>query len=355
MSSSDLYETLQIPKTASNAEIKKAYKKMAIKHHPDKGGNEEDFKKISEAYSILSDEKKRKQYDTFGTYDETNMQMPDMSDLFANIFGSAGGGHPFSNMFFGGNMKAGGGNVVKKTPEKQITLQCTLEEVFNGATISYRLNRKIWKKGQKCSHCNGKGNQVKMMQIGPGMISQNVIQCAPCKGMGESFDERFASIETEIVKIPIPKGIPNGNRLALRNQGDKCGDWATGDVIVVVQHKPHSIYKIYNKVPLHLEREIKISFGDFMNGFLKEMKHLDGRIYTLIHRGPMMRFLDKAPYKIIEKMGFHYRNNIGDLILKFNVDLEDESVSSNDSIEKSLKNKNTQTIIDLQKSSFFEC
>ena len=84
----NLYDVLGVPKDVSETDLKKAYKKLAIKHHPDKGGNEETFKKISEAYSILSDSDKRKKYDMFGTYDENAMQMPDMNDIFQNIFGS---------------------------------------------------------------------------------------------------------------------------------------------------------------------------------------------------------------------------------------------------------------------------
>ena len=98
--SQDLYSVLGLGKEATSAEIKKAYKKLAMKHHPDKGGDEEMFKKISHAYSILSDETKKKQYDTFGTVDEQEgMNMQNFHDIFESMFGGSGG---FETMFAGG-------------------------------------------------------------------------------------------------------------------------------------------------------------------------------------------------------------------------------------------------------------
>jgi DnaJ family protein A protein 2 len=324
--SSDLYEVLGVSKTSDANEIKKAYKKLAVKHHPDKGGNEEEFKKISHAYSVLSDEKKRKQYDTFGTFDESQMQMPDMHDLFSNIFGGAfgDGGSPFGDMFFGGfqnGSRAGRHPAEKKTPDKEITLPVSLEEVYKGSVISYRLKRKIWKAGTKCSTCKGQGKQVFMTQIGPGIMTQSIKNCDLCRGMGEKFDDRFATTVQEVVEIPLPKGIPSGNRLALRNQGDKYGTWTTGDVIVVIQHKPHSDYKIYNNQTQHLERSIKISFYEFLKGFKKTLKHLDGKVYHIISTKSLMKKIDKAPFKVVSNLGFNYRHNAGNLILKFEVDL----------------------------------
>jgi DnaJ family protein A protein 2 len=354
--SKDLYNTLNVSKDANATEIKKAYKKLAIKHHPDKGGDEEEFKKISEAYAVLSDEKKRKQYDTFGTYDDSSGAMPDMNDIFSSMFGGAGGGmaSSFGEMFFGG---MGGAqreaNKIKKSPQKEIKLSCSFEEAYNGSEISYRLHRKIWDKGVVCVNCNGKGQQIQMIQLGPGMISQSIRPCERCMGTGETFDERFAKTVTEVVKIPLPKGIPNGNRLALRNQGDKCGDWLPGDVIVAVTYKDHPDYKIYNHIPHHLERNIKIDLYEFLNGFQKDITHLDGKTYTIVSRGIFTRNIDKAPFRVVKKMGFQYRKQHGDLILKFDISIpciiDEEKLIPRSNL---LDTSKSQNIIDLNQCEF---
>ena len=353
--SNNLYDTLNVSKNANPNEIKKAYKKLAVKHHPDKGGNEEEFKKISEAYAVLSDEKKRKQYDTFGTYDDSSGSMPDMNDIFASMFGGGGMASSFGEMFFGG---MGGSHQstaqkIKKSPQKEIKLSCSFEEAYNGSEISYRLHRKIWDKGVVCVNCNGKGQQIQMIQLGPGMISQSIRPCERCLGTGETFDERFAKIVTEVVKIPLPKGIPNGNRLALRNQGDKCGDWLPGDVIVVVTYKNHPDYKIYNNVPHHLERQVKIDLYQFLNGFQKEITHLDGKKYTIVSRGAFTRNIDKAPFKVVKNMGFQYRKQHGDLILKFDISIpltiEEKKLIPHSNLLDLSKSKN---IIDLNQCEF---
>ena len=322
MSNNDLYTTLGVPKNADAAEIKKAYKKLAMKHHPDKGGNEETFKKVSEAYSVLSDETKRKKYDMYGTYDESQMQMPDMNDLFANIFGQGGGKGPsgmFSEMFFG--RPGPQASPVKKTPDKEIVLQCSLEEIYNGATISYRLKRKIWEKGSPCPVCKGSGREVHMIQLAPGMVTQTVRMCASCQGVGETIDDRFAKIVTEVLEIPLPKGIPNGKHLALRKKGDQYADWARGDVIVTVMYKPHPLYSLFNHTLDNLERTIPLTLTEFLFGFVKEIQHLDGKTYTLYSTRCPLAVIDNAPFFAIPKLGLQYHGNNGNLIVKLQVNV----------------------------------
>ena len=115
--SKNFYDVLGIQKDASEGDIRKAYKKLAIKYHPDKGGDEEKFKEISEAYSVLSDSQKRQNYDRFGTVDNNDMNMNDFQDIFSNMFGGFNHG-PFGNIF-GGKPKA--------VKTKEIKLYVTLE------------------------------------------------------------------------------------------------------------------------------------------------------------------------------------------------------------------------------------
>lgn len=312
----DLYEVLGVGKKATAPELKKAYKKLAMKHHPDKGGNEEEFKKVSEAYSILSDDDKRKQYDMFGTYDNSNVDMPDFNDIFSGMFGGgAGGAHPFS-AFFGGNPLQR--NLQKKGKNKNIDLEVSLEEVFSGKTINYRLLKKIWQSGEKCKQCDGKGQKVEMVQMGP-MITQNIQNCPFCSGSGDIYNERFAKVSEQILQIPIPKGIPNGHRLAVRGQGDLYGNLIPGDVIVTVKYKHHKNFTISNFDVTH---NIHLTFEEFLFGFEKTIRYLDGNDITFYSDNVLFPVLKSNPQKIINRKGLSYRNNIGNLILQFHLNFD---------------------------------
>lgn len=315
--SQDLYSVLGIDKSASTIEIKKAYKKLAMKHHPDKGGDEEMFKKISHAYSILSDETKRKQYDTFGTVDEQEgMNMQNFQDIFESMFGGSGG---FETMFGGANPFGGGmfhmssnQQAVKKSPDKSITLHVSLEEVFTGKTIQYRLLTKKYSSGLSCSRCKGTGRIQQCMQIGPGMMTQSISECDLCRGSGKQYEDKYAVRKEEIVDIPIPKGIPTGQRLAIRGKGDEYPGLARGDVIVTVQHKPHSTFKKSVQNPFDILYEHYISLEEYLFGFSNWITFLDGNKYS-IHYGKEQKLEQPMLFRIKGK-GFKYRNQCGDLI-----------------------------------------
>jgi len=315
----DLYSVLGLTKSATSPEIKKAYKKLAMKHHPDKGGDEEMFKKISHAYSILSDENKRKQYDTFGTVDDQEgMNMQNFQDIFENMFGGGGG---FETMF-GGNPFGGGmfhmsssNRPSEKSPDKIITLHVSLEEVYTGKTIKYRLVTKKYTSGTSCKTCEGKGRVQQYMQLGPGMMTQSISPCTVCKGSGKQFEEKYAIHKDEIVDIPIPKGIPSGQRLAIRGKGDEYGGLPRGDVIVTVQHKPHSTFQKSVKNPFDLLYKQTISLEDYLFGFSCCVPFLDGKQYQLTY--DKNQKLDQPFQFRIKGKGFQYRQNSGDLICSF--------------------------------------
>ena len=306
---SNLYEILGIEKDASETDIKKAYRKLAIKHHPDKGGDEETFKKISHAYGILSDSEKRKQYDMFGTYDNSMPQnMPDFNDIFENIFQGGGMGQMFGGMF---------GNPIekkKKGKDKTINLSVTLEEVFLGKTIKYRLLRKKYLNGDKCKECDGNGKQVQMVQLGPGIITQNITSCSVCNGSGIQYNEKFSTVEEEIIDIPIPKGIPNGHRLAIRGKGDEYGSLPPGDIIVTIEHKPHSLFETSKRNPLDIIYRKNITLYELMNGFQFTFQLLDNQDIC-IQSNKGIHLIDKPLCYRIPNMGFSYKNTNGDLLI----------------------------------------
>lgn len=327
----NLYEVLGVEKDVSEADLKKAYKKLAIKHHPDKGGNEETFKKVSEAYSILSDSEKRKKYDMFGTYDENAMQMPDMNDIFQNIFGGG------AASFFGGSQQSQQ-QQQKRGKNKTVTLTVSLEEVYCGKVIPYRLIKKKFINCKKCINCDGKGKIVEMMQMGP-MITQNISQCSRCSGTGTIFNEKDVKIEEKVIDIPIPKGCPNGQKLAVRGEGDIYGNLPPGDVIILINYKPHSNFTINE---LNIIYKIDIDYKEFLFGFQKKIKFLDGKNLVISSNKILYNEINKEPIKIIKKKGLNYRNLFGDFIIKFNI----KSPDNNDlnKIKKALNFQNQKNI-----------
>lgn len=322
--SENLYDILGISKNATQSDIKKAYRKLAIKHHPDKGGDEEMFKKISEAYTILSDPDKKNQYDTFGTYDSSASNMPDFKDIFENIFAN---GNPMNDIFGGmfasnfHNHSSGS----KKGKDKSIELDVSLDEVFLGKTIRYRLLRKIWKKGDICRSCDGKGQTIQMIQLGPGIISQNVALCPVCEGNGYSYNDNFAKTEEEIIDIPIPKGIPSGNRLLIREKGDQYGDLSPGNVIVTIHHKPHPIFKNSKRNPIDIIFPYELNLDEILHGFQCSIPFFQNKNILVTSKG--FTSIDKPLSFRIPRKGFFYKNVQGDLILSLSINIHKKSSS----------------------------
>merc|ERR1719188_1983817 len=174
------YKLLEVDKNSSEADIKKAYRKLAVKHHPDKGGDPEKFKEITRAYEVLSDPKKKQTYDQFG---EEGLEE------------GGGGGDPsdiFSELFGGGGRRGGGGGRKKKTKDVVQPLKVTLEQLYQGATKKMAITRQVIdkKKGvTECRQCDGRGVKVEVVRMGP-MIQQMQSQCSTCGGSGKTFQTK---------------------------------------------------------------------------------------------------------------------------------------------------------------------
>jgi len=201
----DYYQILGVERNSSQDEIKKAYRKLAMKYHPDKNkGNkeaEEKFKSISSAYSVLSDEKQKNIYDQFGEEGLNGagfdpMGGMDPTDFFSQVFrdfGGGGMGDPFGGFGFGGRQQP------THTQDMSHTIRVKLEDVYKGVTKQLEFNKKIicsTCKGigspnksavKKCATCKGSGVETIVRQVGPGMIQQQNITCRSCKGAGESI------------------------------------------------------------------------------------------------------------------------------------------------------------------------
>jgi len=251
-----LYEILGVEKDASESEIKKAYRKLAMKHHPDKGGDPDTFKKMTEAHTILSDSEKRSRYDRGG--------------IEAVDGGGGGGGNPFG--FGGGGRSSGrkkGENVTRPLP-------VTLEDLYNGKTKKLKITRQTIDKEagvKKCAQCNGRGVVIRQVRMGP-MIQQMQSQCPTCED-GYTYSQKR---EQEVLEVNIQKGAPDGHKVVFHNKADEIPDGDAGNVVFVLKEKPHDLYKRHG-ADLYIERTI--SLVEALCGFTMEVPKLDGRTLVI--------------------------------------------------------------------------
>lgn len=262
----DFYETLGVPKDASDDQIKSAYKKLAIKFHPDKNPGdkaaEEKFKEAAEAYDVLRDADKRSQYDRFGHAAFEGPQggggggfggfssQEDIFSRFSDIFGDA----MFGGMF-GGGRRSGG---PQKGQDLQVRVKLTLEEVAQGVTKKIKVRRPEschacdghGGKGRKtCPTCGGMG-QVK--QVSQSLFGQmiNVVSCPKCSGTGSIFEETCRVCEGSglekreaTITVQIPQGVAEGNYLTLRGEGGKGPrKGPAGDIVVLIEEVEHEVF-----------------------------------------------------------------------------------------------------------------
>ncbi len=274
----DYYKTLGVKKDADASEIKKAYRKMAMKHHPDKGGDQEKFKELSEAYAVLGDSQKKQMYDTYG--DEGFHQQFSQEDIFKHFnfedifrefgFGGSMGGNAGGNIF--GNIFGQRGRRRERGSDLETYLEIDLEEAAKGIKKKMEIRHAV-----KCEKCNGQGGTGKETCFtckGRGMV-QRVTNfggmrfvssgaCPNCRGKGFSLKHKCKNCDgtgrdrkTEKITIDIPKGIFNSATLRLEGQGDYAKD-LSGDLYLHIQIKQHELFK-RDKNDLILE--VPISFG----------------------------------------------------------------------------------------------
>ena len=247
----DFYDILGVSKSSSKDEIKKAYRKVAMKYHPDRNPDnkeaEDKFKEAAEAYSVLSDDNKRSQYDQFGHAGVNASSRQGFSggmnveDIFNSVFGGGAGG--FSDIF-GGDIFGGqsGRTRQRKAENLKISISLTLEEIFEGTTKKIKIKR--WEKStssspKKCSNCGGTGEVRHVQRSMLGQIV-NVQVCSSCSGIGYigGRDKKTATI-----KVKIPAGVSEGNYMTMRNEGNyNVGDGPNGDLIVYFEEKEHSLF-----------------------------------------------------------------------------------------------------------------
>ena len=299
MSKRDYYEVLEISKSASVEEIKKAYRKMAIKYHPDKNPGdkeaEEKFKEAAEAYEVLSDDNKKARYDQFGHAGmggaaggggfggfSGGMNMEDIFSQFGDIFG----GH-FNGGFGGGQrqQQARGSNL-------RIRIKLNLEEMINGTQKTVKVKKMKLAAGvtsKTCPTCGGSGVQVKVMNTMFGQM-QTQTTCGTCQGVGKVADKIPSGAnaqglvkEEEEISINIPAGARDGIQLNVRGKGNDAPLGGTpGDLLVVVEEE---VDKAIKREGDNLHQELYISFAEAALGTTKEINVVGGKVKIKIDEG----------------------------------------------------------------------
>eukprot|EP00929_Paragymnodinium_shiwhaense_P090919 TRINITY_DN50998_c0_g1_i2.p1 TRINITY_DN50998_c0_g1~~TRINITY_DN50998_c0_g1_i2.p1 ORF type:complete len:512 (+),score=118.08 TRINITY_DN50998_c0_g1_i2:106-1641(+) len=250
-----LYELLGVAKDATDAEIKKAYRKLALKHHPDKGGDPDTFKDITHAFEVLSDPDKRAKYDKFG---EPGLE--EDADVEGKHFEAFNGG------------KKGGKK--HKTKDVLQPLKVTLDQIYNGDTKKMAITRMVVDQAKGvhvCGDCEGKGVTVQVVRMGPRPTFQTTSVCNTCGGKGKSFAMKR---QRDVLDVPIQKGTPPDHKVTFKEKADEHPDADTGDVIFVVKQLEHPVFK-RKGADLYMHR--KISVVEALCGFEIEITHLDNR------------------------------------------------------------------------------
>jgi molecular chaperone DnaJ len=303
----DYYEVLDVARSASSDEIKKAYRKMAMKYHPDKNpgdaASEASFKEAAEAYEVLSDADKRARYDRFGHQAAGgggNGGGPSMEDIFSqfgDIFGGGGGGG-FEG-FFGGGQR--GGRQVRKGSNLRIKLKMTLEEIANGVEKKIKVKRyvpcgtcdgsgaKDAASVQTCGTCQGSG-QVR--QVVNTMLGQMVstATCPTCEGSGKRITAVCGTchgegreLKEEQISIPIPAGVQDQMQLSMSGKGNAPQRGGVpGDLLIQIEEEPHAVLK---RDGVNIVYDHYISFVDAVLGTTTEVPTLDGKAKIKVDPG----------------------------------------------------------------------
>jgi DnaJ-class molecular chaperone len=258
------YETLGIPQHSSSDEIKKAYKKLVIIHHPDKGGDAEMFKKISHAYEVLSDPERKERYDQFGSDEPQHQQGPDISHIFSQMFQGMGGNG-------------------QRSMERHHTIDLTLEQVFTGVdkTIKVPVVKHCQSCAATCPRCQGRGMMVQEMM---GMIGQMFARpCDFCQGCGvarkgcPACNNKKTTIDTVTLNLHVEKGIHSGTQHRLQGLGEqpRSNRERTGDLIITFNVKPHPKFERRGE---DLRYVMTVTFQESVEGLDISIPHFSGPV-----------------------------------------------------------------------------
>ncbi|MFY7911179.1 MAG: molecular chaperone DnaJ [Emticicia sp.] len=304
----DYYEVLGVAKNASEDDLKKAYRKLAIQYHPDKNPGdkaaEEKFKEIAEAYGVLSDAEKRQRYDQFGHQGVGGAggfgggAGVNMEDIFGSVFGDDS---PFSSFFGGGGGRRSSGPSVRKGSDLRIKLKLDLEEIANGVEKKIKVKRYVScntcsgngsKHGtslKTCATCNGQGQVRKVVNTMLGqMVSTS--PCPTCQGEGKVVTERCdvcfgegRQLNEDLLSIKIPAGVAEGMQLSMTGKGNvPTRGGIAGDLLIVIEEEEHPELK---RDGSNIHFDLRMNFADAALGREVEIPTVGGKVKINIKAG----------------------------------------------------------------------
>ncbi len=334
MSKKDYYEVLGVTKEASASEIKKAYRKLAKEHHPDKGGDENTFKEISEAYEVLSDDDRKAKFDRFGHQED----------------GGGHGGFDFSEMFnqmFNQRRTRVGENM-------SLTVKLSLEEIYTGAKKKYNYARttKCTPCGGHggtdvvdCAHCHGRGIVIHIQNTPMGTF-QHQSPCGHCSGSGNSYTTPCETCNgkgiqsiTETIEIEIPSGVFDGNSFQMRGKGHGIQGGEDGDLYINIHEIPH---KVFTRSGADLKMNLKLDYHQLVLGDKVEIDTIEGgKIRISVPEYSDVGTNLKIPFKGVSQLGKEGR---GDLLITLGVIIPKSLTDEQKEVVIELKDKLTQEI-----------
>lgn len=330
-SADDLYDILGVARDASGSDIRKAYRRAAVKHHPDKGGDEKAFQAISRAHEILSDDENRRIYDQFGLQ---GLEQHEQGET-ARGGGRADMNDPFSmfeSMFGGafGSRDQGGG--APRQRDQTFELNCTLNDAYNGKNYRVQFDRSA-----PCSECTGTGVQVghtrqsasvscnmcggsgHTIRTQRSLFGVQRVQstCEACGGQGYVLDPNFLcgtcsgqglERERHSLEVALPRGVEDGEAIVVSEQGDySIHTGKAADVVFVARVKEHPVFTRHES---HLLLKQKISLAEALGGVRLLLSHLDGR--RLLVKTGAGECLAPGAVRVVEGEGMPRRD--GELI-----------------------------------------
>lgn len=357
----DYYEVLGVSKNATEAEIKKAYRKLALQYHPDKNPDdaqaEEKFKEAAEAYEILSDANKKSRYDQFGHagmnggggFGGGGMNMDDIFSQFGDIFGGG----------FGGGRRSGGGQRTIKGSNLRVKMKLTLEEIAEGVKKKIKVNKLVNAEGvtsKTCTTCNGQGRVTRMAQTFLGNM-QTQTTCPTCQGAGKVIDYKPADADAnglkrqeEVIEIDIPAGVEEGMQLSVTGKGN-AGPFngIPGDLIVVIEEIPHDTLRREGD---NVHYDAYINFADAVLGESIEIPTISGKAKIKVEpgtqSGKMLRLKGKG---LPQLQGY----GTGDLFVHINIWTPSKiSKEEKELLEKLQKSDNFKPKLDGSEKGFFQ-
>jgi len=346
MAKRDYYEILGVGKSATAEEIKKSYRKEALKYHPDRNpGNkeaEEKFKQAAEAYEVLSDPDKRAKYDRFGHngvkggqggFSGEHMTMEDIFSHFGDVFGESFGGSPFES-FFGGSQGGRRTHAGRRGTNLRIKVKLTLQEIAAGVKKSVKVKKMVAcavchgsgaKDGSSrntCNTCHGSGVVRKVTNTILGQM-QTTSTCPTCHGEGQTITARCANCNgegktygEETIHIDIPAGVSEGMQLSMSgkgNAGERGG--IPGDLIVQIEEAPDAHLRRVNATDIVYD--LHLNFADAALGTTVEVPTLDGKAKIKIPPGTQAGKILRLKGKGIPSVESRYQ--VGDQLIDVNI------------------------------------